>query len=144
MNISLYNMTSPKNAINKNMTAVGNAMQGTLRNECSRTNPIIRIEADIADLNNANYMYILELGRFYFIEDIISIRNGICDIQARVDVLESFKGSILNDTVILKRQENNWNLYINDGAFISYDNDKMYTANFPAGIEGRSYILATS
>lgn len=143
MNITLYNMTSAKNVINKTM-AVITSLQGSLRNECSRTNPIVRIEADISSLNTANYLYIQEFSRYYYIEDITSIRNGICDIQARVDVLESFKDSILNEPVIIRRQRDNWNLYINDGSFISYENDLMYNVNFPTAIDGLSYVLATS
>lgn len=142
MTITLYNMTSPEEKIGKTMTAVL-TMTGSLRNESGRTRPSILIEADIGDLSNVNYMRIEEFDRYYFVSEIESIRSGACRISGRVDVLESFKDSILNETVILKRQRNNWNLYINDGSLIAYENDKMYTVNFPTGITGKSFMLVT-
>lgn len=143
MNITLYNTSSPNNVIGKSLNLVSN-LTGYLRDNCSRSQPIIRIEADISDLNNANYMRIAEFDRMYFIEDIVSIRAGICEIHGRVDVLESFKTDILNSTVIMKRQQDNWNLYLDDGSFLTYCNDIMYTKNFPNEIGNDTFVLVTA
>lgn len=143
MNITLYNTSSPNNVIGKDLNLVSN-LTGYLREDCSRTAPVVRIEADISTLTGANYMRIAEFDRMYFIEDIVSIRAGICEIHGRVDVLESFKDDILNSTVILKRQQDNWNLYLDDGSFLTYCNDKMYTLNFPQGFEGNTFVLVTT
>ena len=144
MNITLYNMTSPENKIGKSMTVVL-SLTGELRNGCSRSSPAIMIEADMGSLGNCNYMYIAEFERYYYVTDIISHRNDLVEVRGRVDVLESFKDSILNEKVILKRQRDNWNLYVEDGSFITYAKDKMYTVNFPAGFDqDNCYVLVTA
>lgn len=145
MTITLYNMTSPENKIGKTMSAVYPSMTGHLKNECSRSNPVVRIEGNIDGMSSCNYMYIEDFGRYYFVTDIVSIRTDIVEVHGRVDVLESFKDSILNEKVILKRQRDNWNLYVEDGSFITYAKDKMYTVNFPAGFDqANCYVLVTA
>lgn len=143
MNITLYTTNSPQNQINKRLTTV-TSLSGYLRDDCSRGNPIIQIEADISTLNSVNYMYIPDFSRYYFVEDIVSIRAGICEIHGRVDVLESFKSDLLDARIILKRQRDNWNLYVDDGSFITYCDDKMYTLNFPGGFNGNTFVLVTT
>ena len=143
MTITVYNNSSPSNKIGKSLSTIS-TLSGNLRDNCSRTNPVVTIEADISSLNNANYIYISEFSRYYFITDIVSIRNGICEIHAKIDVLESFKTDILNSTVITKRQRDNWNLYVDDGSFITYSNDKMYTMNFPTAIDNDTFVLVTA
>ena len=66
------------------------------------------------------------------------------DIYGKVDVLESFKTDILNSKVILKRQRDNWNLYLDDGSFLTYCNDYMYTINFSSGIDNDTFVLVTA
>ena len=142
MTVDVYNMKSAVNKIGKDYTLI-TTLTGNLKNDCGRTSPRILIEADMENLKKANYMYIPAFGRYYFINEITSIRDNICEIKGTVDVLESFKTDILNTNVILKRQRDNWNLYVNDGSFISYENDKMYNINFPSGITGGTYALFT-
>lgn len=144
MNITLYNMTSEANCIGKTKTAVYPTMSGYLRNESSRNNPVITIEASAGGLSTCNYMYIEEFNRYYFVTDIVSVRTGVVDIYGKVDVLESFKTDILNSKVILKRQRDNWNLYLDDGSFLTYCNDYMYTINFSNGIGNDTFVLVTA
>ena len=142
MTINVYSTDSPQNQIGKILSSV-DTLTGTLKENCSRSTPVILVEADMTTLTAANYMYITEFSRYYFIEDIVSVRNGLCEIHGRIDVLESFKTQILNSKVILKRQRDTWNLYLNDGSFLTYANDVMYTLNFPTSIDGYSVLLAT-
>ena len=140
--INLYQNLSPDNKIGKELTEI-KTVQGTMRDEVSILNPVITIEEDDA-LNACNYFFISEFGRYYFITDIRKPRSGLLEISGKCDVLESHKGEILANTAVIERQENLWNLYIDDGTFRSYNNPIVITKAFPSGFSGMSYILAVS
>ena len=140
--ISLYTMTSEREAIGKSKTQIGNTLTGSLRSESNILTPSILIEADIGDLSTCNYFSTFD--RFYYVTDIISIRTGVCEISGRVDVLETYRNKIGGNMIIVKRQKSKWNLYIDDGSFITYANDKWYTKNFTSAFSNNSFVLVVS
>lgn len=144
-NIVLQNNTSPNNKIGKILTNV-TTLSGTLKKETSIIDPIIIVEdSNLSNLvSNINYMTIESFGRKYFVNNIKSIRNNLWEISAHVDVLESFKNEILNNTGIVSRQENKWNLYLDDGAFKCYQNPDIVTKSFPNGFSGQEFVLAVA
>lgn len=89
-------------------------------------------------------MYIAAFNRYYFITDIVSVSTGIAEIKAHVDVLTSFADGILANRGIVARQENIWNLYINDGAFRVYQNPMVLTKPFPSGFNTMEFVLAVA
>lgn len=133
--------TSENIRVTKDLTTVG-TYTGTLKDNCSIIDPIFLVEADLADLKNANYCSVLTFGRSYFINDIISIRNGLVEIDCHVDVLSSFATEIKANKGIVFRQEESWNLYLNDGVLEVYQNPHVTTHEFPTGFSGQSYVLA--
>lgn len=137
-----YNKTE-KNSLNKDTEDII-TLTGTLKAETSIIDPVIIIEYDLAELENCNYMTIHEFGRTYFIRNIRSIRNGLVEISGHVDVLTSFRSQIRSNTAIIKRQENDWNLYLNDGVFKVYQNPKVFTVPFPSGFNRQEYVLAVA
>ena len=98
MNITLYFNKSEKQKIGKNLT---NSLEftGTLRDETSVIDPVIMIEAE--NLSQYNYCYIPQFHRYYFIDNIEVVRQGLWRIRCHVDVLESHKNQILDLDVIL-------------------------------------------
>ncbi len=119
-------------------------LTGTLKAETSIVDPVIIIEADVATLNRANYMEIESFGRFYFITNIKSIRNGLVEISAHCDVLSSFKTAIRGNSGIIAKQENAWNLYLNDGSFKVYQNPMVLTKAFPSGFTSQEFVLGVA
>ena len=141
MNIQIQQTTSEKNKIGKSISTLYTA-SGTLREGTSIINPVIRISgANIPTLKNANYMYIPDFNRYYFITDIKTIWNGLIEISGHVDVLQTYAGQIRNNTAIIKRNANSWNLYIEDGLFKTYANPHIFTKEFPSGFKDPSYVL---
>ena len=140
--VSLYTMSSEREAIGKSKSQIGNTLTGSLRSESNILTPSILIEADIDDLTTCNYFS--TFGRFYYVTDIRSIRTGVCEISGRVDVLETYRHQIGGCMIIVKRQKGAWNLYIDDGSFITYANDKWYTKNFTAAFSSNSFVLVVS
>lgn len=145
MQISLFNCTAERNRVNKsNYIRNRFAVNGTLRNESSAIDPVILIEKTNPVSNLYNYMYIDEFKRWYFINDIISIRNKIWEIHAHVDVLYTWGADIANMECVIDKSEqfDNANLYYDDGSFILDSRNNIELKEFQNGFnENGSYIL---
>lgn len=142
--LKLYKNKSRKNERVKDLDEI-ETMTGTLRAECSIIDPVIRVETS-TNLKNCNYMYISKFGRYYFINDIVHVRNNLYEIRAHCDVLSSSGNALLDCVGIIRRQENDWNLYLDDGAFKVYSNPNVVQKAFPSGFStsNLTYILAVA
>ena len=101
-------------------------------------------QGDPTSLAGVNYAYIQEFGRYYFVKNITSVRNGVTRLVMHVDVLTSWKTQIRACTAIITRQENAWNLYLNDGSLRAYQDPNVYTVPFSSGFVGSSFVLAVA
>ena len=120
MTIEIYRNKSDERKVVKELTDK-TELTGTFRNESSIYNPVVRVQWT-QSANKINYMYIPDYDRYYYITDIVRVRDEIVDIKGRTDVLMSFKDEILNMTGIVKRSASNWNLYLDDGSLKVYNN----------------------
>ena len=141
--IEIYRNNSETNRLTKDISLLSD-YTGVLKHPSSIIDPVIMLTADIETLTNANYMYIEKFNRYYFINDIISIRHNLCEIHAHVDVLMSFKDEILQCQVICKRQQDLWNLYLDDGSFQVFADRIVLTKAFPSGFTTQNYVLAVA
>lgn len=141
--ITLQTNASEKNKLTKDITDIA-TLSGTLKNGTSIIDPVISFEGDLSSFVNCNYMTIPTFGRSYFVNDIRSIRNNVYEISAHVDVLSSFATQIRGNTAIVRRQENQWNLYLNDGVFKTYQNPEIITKAFPSGFTKQEFVLAVA
>lgn len=138
MTIELYQNKSDAIYLNKTINYYA-TITGTLRDACSLLNPIILFEysegdtawIDVVDGDNedleddlgfynpynildANYCYIREFNRYYYITNITIISNKIYSLSMAVDVLMSYKDKILDLDAYVSRNENDYNLDIKD------------------------------
>lgn len=127
--VTLYVSGSPVEKIGKSLSS-GTDFSCELKDDTSILNPKIKIYST-SNLSGYNYMYIPEFGRYYYINDISSPRNNEWDISAHVDVLETYKTAILANSAVIKRQESQYNLYLDDPDFMSYNYDRIQTIKFP-------------
>ena len=139
--ISLQNNSSPINKIGKAISTI-NTVSGDLKNESDVIRPEILIESDSSILS-ANYMTIDTFHRKYFIEEIQSVRTNLWLVKAHVDVLETYASQILSNTAVVLRQENNFNLLLNDGVFKCRQDPRISYRKFPSGLGDFNYILIT-
>lgn len=139
MRIVLYQNTSPANTVNKTLTQVG-VLDGVLRMPTSIINPVITLE--YANPTGFNYMYVQEFGRYYFVNGISAENNNLIAVSAHVDVLKTYASAIANFNAVIKRNENKFNLYLDDGIFKAYQNAKHKVIRLPYGFSDFSYILA--
>lgn len=115
MTISFGSTTSEKRQLDKTVS-YGLSLSGTLRNETNVVNPTILVEANVSTLAGCNYMSIPAFHRQYFITDVRSISDGLCEVSGHCDVLSTYKSGIRSNTAVISRsaQEGNWNLFLND------------------------------
>lgn len=140
-----YNMSDTR-AINKTLIPdLGQVFKGELREDVNVMNPVIRFES--SDILRYNYAYVPELQRYYEIESIDIVREGIYDVSFTVDVLMSFRGHILQLTAIVDKQTmgENGDEYIDDGSLVMDNVMFTQTYNFPDGFNDTpEYILITA
>ena len=141
MRITFYTNNSEKNALTKSLTQIVR-LDGTLKDGTSIIDPSVlcyNIDRFIPDIN---YFYIDETGRYYFLNGVEVVRNGLWQISGHVDVLSTYKAAILQNRAIIQRSESNYNLKLNDGLFKTQQNPRITTIPFGTGFTTSNYVLA--
>ena len=141
--ITLQQNNSDVRKLDKSLSTIA-TVTGTLKEGTSIINPVILIDCDISNVNTCNYMTIESFNRQYFVNDIKSIRNGLVEFSCHVDVLSTYATEIKGNRAIVRRQENDWNLYLNDGVFKVYQNPVVTTIEFPQGFATPEFVLAVA
>ena len=144
MNLTLYYNASERKVIGKSLRTLGTA-KGVLKGDASITSPTFVVEANSSYFNGVNYLYWEETNRYYYIDDIQALTGGRMLFVCSVDVLESFKTLIKQQTAILDKQQTLSNMYYNDGSF-KKDTREFYTIkSFSNGFnDDGEYILITA
>ena len=143
MTIMLYNNASAVNAVNKELTHLA-SLTGTLREESSIIDPVITMAGIGEHLTSANYAYIEEFGRYYFINNVESVRNGLWRVSMHVDVLYTYAEQIILNDAIIERNENEYDLKLNDGLFQTQQNPRIAQYPFPGGFTNWNFVLAVA
>lgn len=145
MTVDFYTNTSENYRVDKVLTSQ-QSTNCTLKDPCSIEDPVIML-TNFNNIHQYNYMYIPDWRRYYFIKDIISVKNGLWEIHAHVDVLMSFSNEIKNCGATMKRQENYFNLYLDDPEFKTYNNAQVVTKLFSGGgglHKNMNYVLVVA
>lgn len=128
LDVKFYRTSSPKNKIVKSLTSIG-TFSCALKENTSVLNPVLIISTN-ENLYNSNYVEIPAFNRKYFITDIKSIGNNRWEVSAHVDVLNTYASEIKSNSAVIRRQENVYNLYLNDPDFLTYNYDRIQTKKF--------------
>lgn len=144
MILTLYYNSSERKVIGKSLQNLGN-VTGILKGDASITAPVFILASDNRYLTGTNYLYWQETGRYYYIDEIELLTGGRMAFYCSVDVLQSFATQIKAQTAIVDKQENNANMYFNDGSFVR-DTREFYTVKtFQNGFnDDGEYILITA
>ena len=143
MLIHLFNNTSERNAITKTLTNEI-TISGSLREESNIHNPVIMINAP--SVIGFNYAYIPDFYRYYYVNDITSVRMELWRLTLICDVLMSFKSAILNSYAIVDHtQTTQINEYMQSNIWKTTVKDFTEIINFPSGLlDTGEYILITA
>lgn len=146
MTLQFYNNHSDIRVLNKSLTAVGSEQTANFTDVVNYDDPELRL-----DMNNtllcANYFYVKEWGKYYYIRNKDIIDGNFLYITGHIDVLMSFKNSILTSDVIAQRSASEANAYIPD----DYVGDKgtvtqyfRKSATTPFSIKTKCYVLTVA
>lgn len=144
MTITLYNNQSPAIAVDKEITQL-TPLTGTLREESSIIDPVITMEGIEDYIAEANYAYIPDFGgRYYFITNIESVRQGLWRVSMHVDVLYTYRDEIKTNDAIIERNAAEYDLKLNDGLFQTQQNPRIAQYPFPNGFTTWNFVLAVA
>lgn len=143
MTLELYSNSSEYAALDKDLE-LQLTLSGILREESSIIDPSILVE-DLDDyITDINYAYIPEFGRYYFITNIESVRNHLWRLSLHVDVLHTYADGIRANSGIIERNENLYDLQLNDGLFKTRQNPRIAQYPFPSGFNTWNFVLAVA
>lgn len=136
MTAILYNNISDSREINKNLTEL-TTINITLYLDTNVANPVFKLKHFI---NNANYMYVPDLHRYYYINNY-TLSNQCVYLHCSVDVLVTYKNEILNSKCLISRAENDYNDNIVD-TLAPITEDTVYTVkNFGENIKTTEHFI---
>ena len=130
MTAILYDNTSDSREINKNLTELS-TINITLYLNTNVVEPVFKVKNYI---NNANYVYVPDLHRYYYINNY-TLSNQCVYLHCSVDVLMSYKTYILNSTCLISRAENDYNDNIVDTLAPITENIVYTVKNFGENIK---------
>lgn len=141
MNLTIGTITAPNNQLVKDFSEV-TTLSGVLRENSPILDPVITVEYD-STIATCNYAYISDFGRYYYINDKVSIKNGLWELHLHVDVLMSYAAGIKAAPCIVAKSASNFNLYLADPNYKAYQNDHVIINNFPSGFDlaNTSFVL---
>lgn len=143
--VDLYRNNSPVEKIGKSLSDQLTISDVVIKRDTSVLKPVLLVNTS-QEIYVYNYMYISEFYRYYFIDDIRSINQNMWEVSAHVDVLETYKTGILANNAVIKRQQNMFNLYLDDPDFHTYNYDNIQTIKFPPNglSKNLNYILVVN
>lgn len=136
MTAILYNNTSDSREINKNLTEL-TTINITLYLDTNIATPVFKVKNFI---NNANYMYVSDLHRYYYINNY-TLSNQCVYLHCSVDVLETYKTEILNSECLISRSENDYNDNIVDTLAPITENTVYTVKNFGENVKTTEHFI---
>lgn len=117
MTVTLYTCSSENNRLDKSgyLVSVG-AFAGTPTPPTSVYSPTLTVNSS-SNISAANYMYIAETGKYYYITDLQWLGNSVWQVSGRVDPLYTYNTAIRGCTAWINRNENTHNDRLTDNAF---------------------------
>ena len=138
--VKCYTNLSDRRKADKALTLVDNK-SCEFKGDVSIVNPVLIVTGDAATYASVNYVEIADFNRCYF-ASCRSLTGGLIEISCTCDVLTSaWKHGLKDLEAIIARQQEEYNLYLNDGTFQSYANDQVVTKEFSSGFSTPAYVL---
>lgn len=132
MHGKLYKNKSDKIVMNKNISQVGSRLTLHFKDESEIIRPTIIISRDVAIDSGVNYIYVEDLNRYYFVDEI-TLENQRYIIRCTVDVLMSHKEQIMGIQCVVGRNKNIYNMFLNDDRLELFSKGRVLTFPFENG-----------
>ena len=143
MNITLYNTSTEKNKLDKDLSTPLGTISGALHERVNSLSLSVRIPgANDALVREANYVYIDDFDKYYFKESF-DIENNTIIIRLKQDVLMSYRAEIRNNNATVSRNQNKFNGYMIDQVYQVLAYRGIVAKAFPNSLTDNSIILMT-
>lgn len=135
--------------ISKNPSPIGGEMTCILKENTSIVRPTMQVSTSaLADgWAAANYAYIPDFNRYYFIDKPIAATGGMMEFEMTVDPLRTYKSGLLNTSFLVARSETNGSPYFID-AEKALQGDKIVDyeiiGHIPQDTTGNMYTLTVA
>lgn len=131
MEATLYYNKSDNRYLNKTLETIGTATLELIEPSSIITPRLIF--AKESRIQEANYLFLPTLGRYYYINNYIFEYERII-AECKVDVLMSYRSDLMKLNVIIDRATDQYNLYLDDDKaklnnYSSFQTLKFTTAN---------------
>lgn len=136
MTAILYNTVSDSREINKNLTELS-TINITMYLDTNVATPVFKVKNFI---NNANYMFVPDLHRYYYINNY-TLSNQCVYLHCSVDVLTTYKTEILNSECLISRAENDYNDNIVDTLAPITENTAYTVKNFGENVKTTEHFI---
>lgn len=147
MTIKLYKYYGDNRKINKSLELIKTISSATVVESMDIIDPVIILELDSTfdSVISFNYIYIQDLKRYYYVNNIEIMNNGFLKIQCHVDVLKTYSKDILNSTQYIKRQQHKCSVQLADSEYNIKSNRNLTIKNFGDVIiqPNNDFILTT-
>lgn len=137
MTVTFYQLSINPIVLNKTV-GTGTDKSCVVKDNLNVLNPIFELDFDSSILSK-NYMYVQDLGRYYFITSI-EIINHVIIVRGHVDVLKTYNSQIRSGKCTATRS-NKKNLTIPDTMVISLPTEKIQYRKISSEITGGTYVL---
>lgn len=138
-------MSEPERAV-KTFSQTTLSMDVTLKSDCSLKNPVFIVQSS-SDIGQFNYLSAPALGgREYFITEVVSVANNRWEVHCETDGLSTWWNQIKTNRAVIRRQQNKYNLYLDDPDFMTYNYERIQTIQFPNNLFDKElkYVLVVN
>ena len=147
LSVTFKKCKSPVNKLDKKTFDSGTAsFNVVLKENTDLFRPTFIIQTN-SELWMYNYIdAVSAFGRNYFITDVRSVGNERYEVDAKTDVLSTWKDEIRSNTAVIKRQEKLFNLYLDDPEFHVLNYERIQTLRYPANNfhKNLNYVLVVN
>ena len=126
MTLTLFKNSSDNEVVDKSLETIESGVEFLLLDGCDEFSPVLTL-SNRQTAREANYLYINEWGKYYYINDRNYENNGVLTISAREDVLMTFKDQIRGTTQIITRSSDPsvYNSMLEDSLFQAQSNPQI-------------------
>ena len=146
MNIKLLRTQSSYNSIDKKILTEKLLENCKLLETTNVVNPSVIIGGftKMEDISDYNYCYIAQFKRYYFISDIKNLTGGRVQIDMHVDVLNTYKASILDSKQLIIAENDKGKMYLSNREWVTDERTYTRCYNFEGShfnTENDSFVL---
>lgn len=143
MELTLYRTASPKNQVNKALSSIATVTGEPHENISDTEFTLIFTVSQLSNIKSANYCYVPETGKYYYISPNYEIENQTVIVHFSEDVLMSLKSQLLAQTCTISRNENLSNAYLIDNGYQLLGYKNIVAKKFAHSLDSDTIILMT-